>query len=209
MAPHGVPFWIRRSAPLALVGGLLFLLWVGFRVRVRDSVGCRRPICWGALLFLIAPAPDLAAGSQGQATTATVRAIHRVEYVLRPRSNSTRKAVRTIQPYDLVELQFVPAGQTEPVVAVDAVDRNSVPDLAAGATIAITYAPGNPRGARIAGGGHTHAWKNLLGPVIVGITLADDRHRGLDLSSAMRKRLKARAVALGEAVDQERGHRRL
>jgi hypothetical protein len=205
----GVPFWVSRSAPLALVGGLLFLLWRGFRVRLRGLGWLLAAYLLGALLFLIAPAPDLAAGSQGQATTATVRAIHRVEYVLRPRSNSTRKAVRTIQPYDLVELQFVPAGQTEPVVAVDAVDRNSVPNLAAGATIAIAYSSGNPRGARIVGGGHTHAWKNLLGPVIVGITLAIIGIAGSIMSSALRKRLKARAVALGAAVDQERGYRRL
>ena len=201
------PFWLLRSAPLALVGALLFLLWRGLRGRVRRLGWLLAAYLLGALLFLITPAPDLAAASQGQATTATVRAIHPVDFVVRPRSGATRKAVRTAQPYDLVEIRFVPTGQTEPVVAVDAVDRGSVPGLVAGGMIAITYAPGDPRGARIVGGGHTHAWKNLLGLAVVAVTLAILGIVGTIVASAMRRRLKARAVALGAAAERGRGYR--
>ena len=137
-----------------------------------------------------------------------MRAVHPVRYVLRPRTSNTRRAVRVFQPYALVELQFVPAGQTEPVVAVEAVDADSVPGLLAGGMVAITYGATDPRGARIVGGRRTYFWKNLLGLVAVAIALAAVGVVGFIFSRFVRRRVRERAVALGAAVEESRRQRR-
>ncbi len=60
------------------------------------------------------------------------------------------------QPWNIVELQFVPEGRQKPVIAIDSVDVGSVPDLRVGARLAVTYNKGNPREARLAG---TRTWR--------------------------------------------------
>lgn len=197
---------VRAIAPI-LIGLVLFVLWRALRGRVRGLGWLLAAYALGAALFLVAPAPDLGGGRDLRAT-ATVRAVHPVKYVLRPRSGATNKAVRVFQPYELVELQFVPAGQTDPVVAVEAVDTDSVASLAAGQAIPVTYAAHDPRGARLVGGRQTYAWKNLLGLAAVGLVLTVLSIVGYILSSSIRRRVRAGAVALhaaGEAGRRRRG----
>lgn len=54
-------------------------------------------------------------------------------------------------PYQLVEMQYTPEGSSEPVMAVDAIDPNSVPSLKPGQALTIHYDAGNPRIASIPG----------------------------------------------------------
>ncbi|HEY0735223.1 MAG TPA: hypothetical protein VGD69_09990 [Herpetosiphonaceae bacterium] len=106
------------------------------------------------------PPEDLITGS------ATVQNIRRVDVILEGRRRSNTEAV---QPYDIVELRFVPEGRTDPVVAVDMLDAESLPNLAVEATVPIRYSAQNPRWAQIEGGSRTFYWKNLL--FIVAIVL--------------------------------------
>jgi hypothetical protein len=55
------------------------------------------------------------------------------------------------QPWNVVELHFVPAGRQKPVIAVDSVDVGSVAGLKLGARLAVNYSAHNPRDARLAG----------------------------------------------------------
>jgi hypothetical protein len=192
------PPWAVRATPLILVGVLLLVLWRALRGRVPGLGWLLAAYVLGAALFLALPAPDLGGGG-GLGATATVVAIHSVRYVYRPRSGNTRNAIRVLQPYQLVELRFVPAGRVDPVLAVAAVDSDSVPGVAAGGEVAVTYAAGDPRGARIVGGRQTYAWKNALGLVAAWLGLAVLGLVGALLSSAVRRRARAGAGALHAA----------
>lgn len=102
--------------------------------------------------------------------TAEVLAVTRVTEVdpfpCRPGGGSRceRRSARfaVAQPYDIVELGFVPEGAAGPVIAVDAVDAGGA-ELRPGANLAIAYGPGEARAAQILGAQHTHHWRNALG----------------------------------------------
>jgi hypothetical protein len=59
--------------------------------------------------------------------------------------------IRAAQPWNVVELSFVPEGRDDPVVAVDSVDVGSVPNLEVGARVPVTYNPAAPRDVRLPG----------------------------------------------------------
>jgi hypothetical protein len=71
-------------------------------------------------------------------------------------SGRTTGSVPAPQPWNVVELQFVPEGRKKPVIAVDSVDAGSVPNLRVGERLAVTYSKNNPREARLAG---TRTWR--------------------------------------------------
>ncbi len=76
-------------------------------------------------------------------------------------SGRTTGAVEAPQPWDVVELNFVPEGRDQPVVAVDSVDVGSVPTLKLGSRVAVRYNAGNPRDARLPGT-RTYRWREWL-----------------------------------------------
>jgi hypothetical protein len=74
-------------------------------------------------------------------------------------------------PLELVELQFVPEGRTDPVVAVDRITAGSVPNLKEDDSVPITYQRDRPRIARMAGGKRDYGWANagtLAMPWVLG-----------------------------------------
>lgn len=66
-----------------------------------------------------------------------------------------------IQPFELVEVTFVPEDWQDPVVALDRVDAGSLP-LEIGGTVSVVYRTDLPRQIRLEGGGRTYVWKNPL-----------------------------------------------
>lgn len=65
------------------------------------------------------------------------------------------------QPWNIVELRFVPQGRRKPVIAVDSVDVGSVAGLRVGARLAVSYSSVNPREARL-NGARTWRWREWL-----------------------------------------------
>ena len=65
------------------------------------------------------------------------------------------------QPWHVVELQFVPEGRDQPVLAVDSVDVGSVPTPTVGSRVAVRYNPRDPRDARL-DGARTWRWREWL-----------------------------------------------
>lgn len=108
------------------------------------------------------PPGELTAGS------ATIQKIRRVDKLLQGRRSA---AIEAAQPYDIVELSFVPAGRTDPVVAVDMLDAESVPNLAVEATVPIRYSAQNPRWAQIDGARRTFYRKNLIFVAVIPLAL--------------------------------------
>jgi hypothetical protein len=66
------------------------------------------------------------------------------------------------QPFQLVDLEFTPAGANAPIHAIDRIDLNSLPELRDGATVRVFYKTSNPRSARIDAGTRTYAEKALV-----------------------------------------------
>lgn len=84
----------------------------------------------------------------------TVKRITRVSS-LYPASGSAERAWRLAKPYRVVTAEFTPAGARGGMLAVDAVDEESIPNLAVGDQIAVQYSTGSPRSARLAAGTRT------------------------------------------------------
>jgi hypothetical protein len=65
------------------------------------------------------------------------------------------------QPWNLVELRFVPQGRVKAVIAIDGVDVGSVAGLKVGAHLPVSYNAANPREARLTGA-RTWRWKEWV-----------------------------------------------
>ena len=74
---------------------------------------------------------------------------------------SGESSIDAPQPWDVVELHFVPEGRDQPVVAVDGVDVGSVPGLAVGARFPVSYNANDPRDARLSGA-RTYKWREWM-----------------------------------------------
>jgi hypothetical protein len=74
------------------------------------------------------------------------------------------------QPFQMVDLEFTPAGAKEPIHVLDRVDLNSVPGLVQGATVLIDYSAADPTLARMAPGTRTYARQALV--YLLGLTYA-------------------------------------
>jgi hypothetical protein len=90
-------------------------------------------------------------------TEATVRSVSL--YTKTRSSEQDDNPTTLIQPFDLVEVEFVPQGRAEPVVALDRIDTESYP-LELGGTVPIVYRTDRPRQIQLAVGSHTYLWKN-------------------------------------------------
>ena len=95
------------------------------------------------------PAP-----SRPRPAKATVRTVSTVDSVLGGGTGRRRgsRPIKLEHPYQLVRLEFTPARATDPVVALDTVDLNSIANLAPKQIVEIDYDAANPRIARIHGG---------------------------------------------------------
>lgn len=87
--------------------------------------------------------------------TATIESVQHID-----KYNGRRSHYQYRWPYDVVRLRFQPAGKEQPIVAVDVVESASVPYLAEGQTIKITWPTDDPRSARILDARPGAPWAN-------------------------------------------------
>jgi hypothetical protein len=113
-----------------------------------------------AVLWLVFPTPwDTPLEPPILTASAEVRDVRAVTHsFLSGRRTGT---VPAPQPWNLVELHFVPAGRNQAVIAIDGVDEGSVQGLRVGARLPVTYRAGNPRDARLAGA-RTYRWREWV-----------------------------------------------
>lgn len=78
-------------------------------------------------------------------------------------AGSRQRGVETLQPVDVVGVEFVPEGRTESVVAVDLIDAGSLPGLKKGSPVGIAYESRSPRTAYIENAKRTFVGRNLAG----------------------------------------------
>jgi hypothetical protein len=65
------------------------------------------------------------------------------------------RSIPLTRPYQIISLEYTPEGMDRPVVAVDKIDLNSIPDLHENQLLDIDYDPANPRIARLHAGTRT------------------------------------------------------
>jgi len=185
--------WVRDITPEAvyelrwmvwLVGGIGFLVFAG-----RYGVGflLAAALAWGAAALALDRGTRRPAPADGTARApARVREVRRIEYALATRRSSD---FELRLPYDVAVLAFVPAAGADTVVAVDAVDAESVRGLATDSTVRVRFDPAAPRTATIDGGSRTYYDANRpLFIAIVGGTFAAATLVGVLASSRTARR---------------------
>jgi hypothetical protein len=151
---------------LWVLGGIM-VLWITSRVATSAMV--LAGFAWIAVAFpLFFPAPralsPVTADAAARVTSVTlVTKAPAKNAPARRRSRlggSSDNIRRLAMPYQVVQLQFTLPGRPDPIVAVDAVDAASIPELAVGAILPIRYDPRALREARLVRGTRTFRERN-------------------------------------------------
>lgn len=127
---------------------------------------------------------------------AKVRSVIKVETVIGGSTSAWHysPSVKLDHPFQLVQLEFIPARASGPVVALNSVDLNSISGLAPSQMVDIDYDADNPRIARIQGGTRhfpAQALRQLMTTYGAAVVLLG----ALFLSGRLRsRRLRAREV---------------
>jgi hypothetical protein len=95
-----------------------------------------------------------------------VKSVNRIDKLF---AGTRSRGIVADQPVDVVGVEFVPEGRTEPVMAVDLVDRGSLPGLKEQAAVAIQYEGRTPRIAHIQGATRTFPQRNLSGAIVQAV----------------------------------------
>ena len=143
--------WQARKTPLGY-GPLGLLILVGLAYPLVNSYQT-----WQAY-------EDLSAATvHGEAR---VRAVTRVTEVNMCRRGGEWCHTTLAQPYDIVQVEFMPPGprEREAIIGVDAVDvaPASPSRFEKGSTVEILYPPDAPREVRIVGEKRTHYWQTMV-----------------------------------------------
>jgi hypothetical protein len=148
---------LERGMGVILILAVLLMIAVKTNSRIAGWLF----IVLGSLAFgyFLFPRQMPAPRGNTQSTRATVTRISTVTRIL---EGSHSRGTTLSQPYDIVELSFIPQGRSDSVIAVDEIDHNSIPELSAGEVLPIEYESDQPRIARILGGTRTFPEKARL-----------------------------------------------
>ncbi len=86
--------------------------------------------------------------------------VHDIRHVTRYTYRRLRSDDELRWPFDIVQLNFTPEGRAGDVTAVDVIEAASMPNLANGDSVQITWPEDDPRSARILGARPGAPWKN-------------------------------------------------
>ncbi|MDQ6707836.1 MAG: hypothetical protein M3Z85_17900 [Acidobacteriota bacterium] len=95
-----------------------------------------------------------------------VKSVDRIDRLF---EESHDRGVSADQPVDVVGIEFIPEGRTEPVVAVDLIDSGSIPGLKEKTVVAIDYEARSPRTAYIQNATRNFVSRNIGGIAIQGL----------------------------------------
>lgn len=143
---------------LLLAGALLafpFLFWA-WRKHPRHGYGVM--LLGGIAITIVltywrVPHPDPLPTGPSQTSTATVRQVKLVRRIWSSGRNAPNRGGSVGQnldhPFYMVDLEFTPPGESDPVHAVDKIDETSGTAVSRGQTVPIVYAIANPRKAQM------------------------------------------------------------
>ena len=150
----------------AVFGSLAGILFIWLVLRIRIAGWLLAP--WFAFFIAYGVTPRTEpAPSQPRLAKATVRSISTVDTILGggTAAHDHSVPIKLQHPYQLVQLEFTPARASDPVVALDAVDLQSIAHLGPKQIVDIDYDAANPRIARMHGGTrnfHEQALRQLM-----------------------------------------------
>jgi hypothetical protein len=198
--PASAAWKARFAGPIAwiasMLAGVVMLLGIW---RVLRLPGFAWAVAAGVIMVVTVslvsdfPTPPPAPKIDVRRAAGKVASIGRIDRLF---EGNRHRGVETLQPIDVVGVEFVPAGRADPVLAVDLIDAESVSGLARDAAVSIEYEAATPRTAYIEGAARTFAARNLAGTaeqaalylVVVGALLATAHYLGRGY-----KRLSSRA----------------
>jgi hypothetical protein len=141
------PELYRRS--LYLYGSLAIIVGLVFVLRMRRALWLLLP--WSAWFVFYGMCPHTEPiPLQPRPITAVVKEVATVKTLV-DTGTTDAPPIRLAHPYQLVQMEYTPEGRSEPVLAIDAIDPNSVPNLGVGRMLNVDYDAGNPRIASIPG----------------------------------------------------------
>lgn len=155
-----IPWRVLTGA--ALAAAVSIALWLALRRRHPGllAVLAFAAICVGVVVWVFPTPWETPLVEPVRATEAEVRQVRDItrSFV----SGRSTGSIEAPQPWQLVELQFVPEGRDQPVTALDSVDVGSVPGLEAGRRVPIHYSAAAPRDVRLVGGRRTYRWREWM-----------------------------------------------
>jgi hypothetical protein len=138
-----------------IFGSLLAILFLWLVLRIRTAGWLLVPWFGLFIVYCVVPRAE-PAPSRPRPAKAVVSSVSKVDEILASveggRHTGSAQPIKLDHPYLLVQLQFTPAGTSNPVVALDAVDLNSIAGLEPKRIVDIDYDAATPRIARIRGG---------------------------------------------------------
>jgi hypothetical protein len=162
-------FWTPAAVRFGRFAALLAVLLILWRITRSSVLGSAAVIAFvaalGVLFYQDFPRPTPAPARAVKRTTASVKSIGHIDKLF---SGRRTRGVVADQPIDVVGIEFIPDGRKEPVVAVDLIDRGSVPGLKEGSTAAIQYESDSPRTAYVQGATRMFPSRNLRGAIVQG-----------------------------------------
>jgi hypothetical protein len=87
-----------------------------------------------------------------------VKSLERIDQIF---ETQRRSGWAASQPIEVVGVAFIPEGRTEPVLAVDLIDAESVAGLKVGSAVGVEYEAAEPRTAYVRGARREFLWNNL------------------------------------------------
>ena len=182
LAAVGWLAWVRRSKLLGVVAAIGTGMWAPEIMLAATGLLLCPVLFWAAwrrpgkgygwtlaaviasstaILYWRIPQPSpppRAPIAQGTAVVQQVRIVHEIWSDYSEGGGHESNPGQDIrQPYQMVELAFTPSGAAEPIHFLDAIDADSVPALAPGASVPVEYSIDDPAAARIAGGTRHYA----------------------------------------------------
>jgi hypothetical protein len=118
------------------------------------------------LLFYDFPRPTPAPVVAVQETLGKVKSLDRITRIL---DGTHSSGLDVDQPVQVVGVEFVPAGRSEPVLAIDLIDEGSIAGLHEESTVRVEYEIASPRTAHVQGAKRDFATRNIIGIILTGI----------------------------------------
>lgn len=146
-----------------VIGGVAILLFLWRRARWPGfwwAVGISCALGLGALLIHDFPKPTPPPVTDIRQGSGRVASIARIDHLFRGKRT---QGFTADQPVDIVGIEFVPAGRTDAVVAVDLIDSGSLPGLKENSVVAIQYEGQSPRTAYLQTATREFVGRNLRG----------------------------------------------
>jgi hypothetical protein len=119
-----------------------------------------------SLFLLDFPRPTPRPAVNVRQASGTVKSIDQIDRLF---SGAHTKGLDADQPVAVVGVEFVPAGRTEAVLAVDLIDAGSIPGLKEKSAVGIDYEAGHPRTAYLQNASRHFVSRNIAGIVIQGV----------------------------------------